>query len=198
MPPVKTFKKEDIIDAAYNLVREEGKDAVNARRIAQILGSSVQPIFHNFSGMEELINAVYLKVYEEYRRYLTVPLETKKAYKQIGLGYIEFAKDYPEFFKWLFMGSTVLNAEEFVMADPLGDSIIKAGQLLTGLPYEEQKKYHIKVWIFTHGLACLVATKTIDISEDKIAELLEESIRQMTIGYKYERGEMSDGKSNKG
>ncbi|MCI9177146.1 MAG: WHG domain-containing protein [Clostridia bacterium] len=40
------------------------------------------------------------------------------------------------------------------MTDSAGDDIIKAGQKLTGLSYEEQKKFHVKVWIFTHGIAC--------------------------------------------
>ena len=69
------------------------------------------------------------------------------------------------------------------MADSAGDEIIKAGQILTGLSYEEQKRFHVRVWIFTHGIACLVATNTVKLSNKEIEEMLENTVRQMAIGY---------------
>ena len=35
MPPVRRFKREDIIDTAFNIVKEEGFESINARRIAK-------------------------------------------------------------------------------------------------------------------------------------------------------------------
>ncbi|MDE5630473.1 MAG: hypothetical protein K2I70_02630, partial [Bacilli bacterium] len=107
--------------------------------------------------------------------------------KEMGLNYIRFAKDYPEFFKIIFMQASNLDAENFIMADNAGNDVITSGQKLTGLSFEEQKKFHIRVWIFTHGIACLVATNTITISDDEISELLGNSVRQMLIGYLKER-----------
>ena len=43
----------------------------------------------------------------------------------MGISYIKFAKDYPEFFKIIFMQKTDLNAENFVMSDKVGDNVIK-------------------------------------------------------------------------
>lgn len=108
-------------------------------------------------------------------------------YKQMGLNYISFAKDYPEFFKIIFMQESNLNAESFIIADDGGNDVIKEGQKLTGLSYEEQKKFHIRVWIFTHGIACLVATNTIKIDDDEISDLLGISVHDMLIGYLEER-----------
>ncbi len=184
MPPVQRYKKEDIIEVAYQLVKEEGFDCVNARRIAKELGCSVQPIFHNFTTMEELINEVYQRIYAKYQEYMLCGEDKLRSYKQLGLSYIQFASDYPEFFKILFMKRTDLNVEKFMMADALGDNIIKAGQELSGFSYEEQKKFHVKVWIFTHGIACLVATKTIQFSKNEIEELLGNSVLEMLRGYK--------------
>ena len=150
MPPVKKYGREEIVDAALRIAEKEGTDSINARRLAHELGCSVQPIFHNFENMKELEGAVYLEMYKKYREYMTPDLEKDNPYKQMGLGYIRFAREHPVYFKTIFMQKTQLNANEFVMADKLGDSIIKTGQSLTGLSYELQKKFHIKVWIFTH------------------------------------------------
>lgn len=101
MPPVKKYIKEDIINVAYNIVKNEGYEGVNARRIARELGCSVQPIFHNFSSMDELNKEVYVKIYDKYKEYMISGKDNKEnAYKHMGLAYIKFAKDYPEFLRF--------------------------------------------------------------------------------------------------
>lgn len=184
MPPIRKVQKEDIIKVAYGIVKEEGFKALNSRRIAKELNCSVQPIFHNFTSMEELENKVYEEIYLKYKEYMTRHNDSSKAYKKMGLSYIQFARDYPEFFKILFMKKTSLEAKDFIMADAIGDDVIKKGQELSHLSYEEQKEFHIKVWIFTHGIACLVATNTVEFSFSEIDKLLEETVREMLIGYK--------------
>lgn len=110
----------------------------------------------------------------------------KKPYKQSGLSYIKFAHEKPELFKILFMQETNNSKKNFIMDDREGKNIIKKGQLLTGLSYEKQKKFHVKVWIFTHGIACLVATKTVQFTHTEIEKLLTNTVLEMLIGYKEE------------
>ncbi len=183
MPPIKKFTKEEIIDVAYQIVKEEGFSGLNARRVAKELKASVQPIFHNFKTMDELNHAVYERILELYHSYMFRGEGTEKFYKQIGISYVCFARDYPEFFKVLFMQKTDLKAAEFLMADACGDRIIQAGQELTGFSFEEQKRFHVKVWIFTHGIACLVATGTIQISDEEIDEWIGKTVLEMLKGY---------------
>lgn len=187
MPPLKKYSKDSIIDVAYRIVKDEGMEAINARRIAKELNSSVNPIFNNFLNMEELKNAVYDKIYELYKSYMLNFNSEEKKYKQMGLNYIKFARDYPEFFKIIFMQETPLDVEKFIMADDAGNDVIKKGQELTGFTFEEQKKFHSRVWIFTHGIACLVATHTVNLSNEEISDLLETTVRQMIKGYKIEK-----------
>ena len=192
MPRKITFQKEDVLNTAYEIVEKEGFEGINARRIASELNSSVHPIFTHFKDMEELKKAVYEKIYGKYQEYMLSGANEEKAYKKMGMSYIEFAKDYPEFFKIIFMQKTNLNAENFVMADKIGDDVIKKGQILTGLSFEEQKQFHIKVWIFTHGIACLVATKTVEFSNEEISKLLGNTVLEMLKGFKMERGNKSE------
>lgn len=188
MPPIPKFSKEEILNCAYEIVKKEGFEKLNARKIAKVLGCSVQPIFHNFTSMEELNKEVYQLIYNKYQEYMYKGKENEEnPYKQMGLSYIEFASDYPEFFKIIFMQKTDKNASDFIMVDSMGNDVIKIGQKITGLSYEEQKKFHVKVWIFTHGIACLVATKTIKITKEEIEELLAKSVKEMLVGYKKEK-----------
>ena len=117
--------------------------------------------------------------------------ETKDdaAYKAMGNSYVRFARDYPEFFKIMFMQKAEMNADNYAEIDYLGDEIIKTGQKFTGLSFEEQKEFHLKVWFFTHGIATLIVTGTIKLTDEEIDKLLETTVRQMLKGYKIEKGE---------
>jgi len=186
MPKQMTFTREIVLNTTYELVRKEGINGINARKIAKQLNSSVHPIFRHFKDMEQLKKEVYKKIYDKYKEYMLSGINEEKAYKKMGLSYIKFAKDYPEFFKIMFMQQTKHNAENFVMNDSMGDNVIKVGQKLTGLSFDKQKQFHVKVWIFTHGIACLVSTKTINFSDKEIDELLEKTVLELLSGLKKE------------
>ena len=184
MPPIRKFSKDDIIDVAYEIVKKEGIKSLNARKIASELNSSVQPLFHNFANMEELKNSVIAKIYNTYQEYMRNGALEDKAYKGMGIAYIKFAKEYPNFFKVLFMSESKLSPTSFIQNDDTGNNVIKNGQIFSGLSIEEQQKFHLKVWIFTHGIATMVVSKTVDFSHDEIEELLASTTREMLIGYK--------------
>lgn len=187
MPKAMQYSKQDVVQVAYEIVKDEGLEGINARKIAKKLDSSVHPIFNHFENIEELKKAVVEKIVETYHSYMTSGKGKEKYYKQMGLSYIKFAKDFPQFFKIMFMNPSKLGAEDFISQSTVGDEVIKAGQILTGLSYEEQKAFHVEVWMLTHGIACLVATKTVKLSDEEIGELLENTVRQMIIGYKFEK-----------
>lgn len=183
MPPVKKFTKEEIVDIATEIVRKDGFKGLNARKLALKLGSSVNPIFNNFASMDDVCKAVYENIYNIYKEKMLEGSKNVLGYKGMGLAYIEFAREFPEYFKILFMQKTDIGAENFIMADAIGDEVIKKGQKLTGFSFDEQKRFHVKVWFLTHGMACLVATHTIDLSPEEVDKILAESVREMVIGH---------------
>ena len=181
--------KEDIVNSAFEIVKEKGVEGLNAREVAKRLNCSIQPIFYQFATMEELKKAVYEKIYALYKEYMLSGENTENSYRAMGKSYVRFAKDYPVFFKILFMQQTEMNKDNYAKIDQLGDKIIETGRKFTGLIFEEQKEFHLKVWIFTHGIATLIVTGTIKLNDNEIDELIGSSVRQMLIGYKKERGE---------
>ncbi len=181
--------KEDIVNAAFEIVKEKGIEGLNARDVAQKLKCSIQPIFYQFATMEDLKQAVLDKTYNIYKEYMLSGENSDKAYKSLGNSYVKFARDYPECFKILFMQKSEMNSNNYVQVDHLGDKIIEIGQKFTGLSFEEQREFHLRVWIFTHGIATLIVTGTLKLTDEEIDKLLETTVRQLTKGYKMERGE---------
>ena len=58
MPPKVKYTREQILQAAVELTRERGFDAVTARDVGARLGTSAKPVYTAFTGMNELKAAV--------------------------------------------------------------------------------------------------------------------------------------------
>ena len=54
MPPKPKINRQMILDAAFEIVREQGHEMVNARTIAEKLKCSTQPVMYHFKTMEEI------------------------------------------------------------------------------------------------------------------------------------------------
>ena len=108
MPPIKRVQKEDIIKVTLEILKKEDMKSVNARKIAKELNCSVQPIYHNFKNMEDLKQVVFKEMYKLYQEYMIKGSKEEKSYKGMGLAYIKYAKDYPNYFKLIFMNKTDL------------------------------------------------------------------------------------------
>ena len=184
MPPVKKFQREEIIDVAYEIVKENGIDSLNARSLAKKLGGSVQLIYHNFTDMNELIEEVKEKIHIKYKESLEQATDKKYPYLAKGMSYVKFAKDYPEFYKILFMQESDMNIDEFFEVDKsTNENVMNSITKIFNVSEEKLKDFHTKVWIFTHGLACLTATRTVELSDKEIRKFLIETVNELFKGY---------------
>lgn len=182
MPPVTKHTKERIIEVSYNIMKEEGIEAINARRIAKELKSSVQPIFSNFENMDDLKNQLYEKAINEFYEFITKQNNNNiPPYKQIGINYIKFAKEEPILFKTLFMQEKQLDITGFVNMHKNFSLIKKIISNTTKLSDDEVKSFHIKMWLFVHGIATLIAKNTLIFTDEQISELLSSEFQALML-----------------
>lgn len=183
MPPAKKIQKEAIIETVYELAKSERLETINARRIAKELNCSTQPIYQNFATMEELKEKVVERIYQTYVSYMKDGRNEEKPYLGMGMAYIRFAKDYPNFFQILFMKESGQSPIHFIQQDVVGTGVLEQGKRFSGLNEEQVKEFHLKVWIFTHGLATLAATHTVRLTNREIKELLASTTRELLAGF---------------
>lgn len=181
MPPPIKIKKEDILNAAYEIVRVEGMEAINARRLAKHLHCSIQPIFYQFKNMEELKEELLKKIMLTYQKYLTDHLDQPLPYKEIGKGYIRFAKEEPILFRIMFMSEIHISPQSFLSRDENCCGIDKYVGESTQLAEDKIESFHLKMWIFTHGIATMLATKTCDFTEEEISLILTEEFQALML-----------------
>ncbi len=177
MPPRAKFTKEEIIEAALEIVRNEGFAALTARALGARLGSSARPIFTVFQGMDEIRQAVVDKAKALYREYIKRGLSDTPAFKGVGTQYILFSIHEPKLFQLLFMKehddvpelSAVLP-----MIDENYEAILSSVRDSYNLSHETAEKLYRHLWIYTHGIAALCATKMCRFTGEEISVMMTE------------------------
>ena len=170
MAPRIKIEKEMIISAAIECVRQEGAQSLTERNIAGRLGCSIQPIFRVFNNMETL----KLEVIKRASDILSESMyRDSTGFSDTGLAYIRFAKEEKELFKLLYM-SDFRNKLSFVNAIDNEDDKTAILQLAAsvGLDYESAKQLYLEMWIYTHGIASMLATDAYQFSDAEIEALL--------------------------
>ena len=169
-PKIKTTKDE-LIAAALNLVRWEGKEALNARNLAASIGCSTQPIFSNFSNMKELTDAVAEAAYGKYLEFIKSEIESSRypEYKASGMAYIRFAREERELFKLIFMANR--SGEEPKPA-PDFEAAISLIAAANGISKEKAALLHLEMWSVVHGIATMLATSFLMLDEELISTML--------------------------
>ena len=177
MPPKFKVSKEDIINAAVDIVRTSGAQAINARTVASVLNCSTQPVFSNFATMDELRLAVVEKADTMCQNYIQREIESGKYpdYKASGMAYIRFAKEERELFKILYMRdrSGEVFPAELVMDDQM-EAIVHHN---TGLSGVDMRLFHLEMWAYVHGIAAMCATGFVDLEWELISKMLTDAYR---------------------
>lgn len=165
----KTIAADRMIQAALTIISKEGHNSLNARRLASELGCSTKPIYHTFGSMEKLQREAYRQIEQRFRDF-SKKLEDRGyvPYKALGMSYILFAKEEPNFFRLLFMRDR--SKEGYAPFE--SDILTLAGQA-SDLPNQSsQEEFHLSMWIYVHGIACMLVTRYLDLKEEVISQLL--------------------------
>ena len=105
MPAVRKVSKEQIIDAAVEVLRDDGFSAINARSVAKKLGCSTQPIYFSFKNMDELKAALTQRAIELHTQRVRDSLRAHEGsdsrYSSYGMGFVKFAAEEKQLFRWL-------------------------------------------------------------------------------------------------
>ncbi len=183
MPPKVLIAKENIVNAAVSVVRNNGASALNARTVAAVLGCSTQPIFSNFATMEELRLEVARQADMLYQEY--VRRETERGeyppYKAGGMAYIRFAKEEKELFKLLYMCDR--SAEEITTESTSFSQMADIVRNNTGLDVDTARLFHLEMWAYVHGIAVMFATGFLDLAWELVSQMLTDAYQGLRKQY---------------
>lgn len=175
MPPKAKYTREEIINAAFEMARKKGIEAVVARELGKELGTSSSPIFTAFKNMEELHLEVRKVALREFESYVSDALNYTPAYKYVGMKMVEFAAREPKLFQLVYMREHDQSQSYVGLMDELGDTVevcIRVIQKDYALSKEEAEVVFRQVWLHTFGICVLVAGRICHFTPQEISEML--------------------------
>lgn len=173
MPPKETYTRQDIVQAAFGIAREEGLHKLTARKVAARLQCSTAPVYSHFESMHDLERAVIRKARDLLFEYATRPY-TDRVFLNMGTGIMLFARDQSELFRALFLERRIFGD---ILAELRTDLLekMKADDRFAALPEEDRKALLETMWIFTHGYASLICVGLADdTNQQEIINKLDE------------------------
>ena len=175
MPPKVRVTKKMILDASFDIVRKEGHEKLNVRRIAERLGCSTQPVLYNFKTVDEIREEVYRMADEYHAGYIKLDGQTEQdPLLALGLNYIRFAYEEPHLFRLLFQTNQFGGMDiDLLVNDPRLAVVIDT--MTQGIQCDEAEARELFLLFFavSHGFASLLANNAMDYNEKQSVKLLE-------------------------
>lgn len=167
MPPKTVFSKNDVIEAAFEIVQRQGMHELTARKVALELKSSTAPVYSNFESIKGLEREVIKKAKDLLLGYTQKPY-TKRVFLNMGTGYAIFAREHCRLFSAIFLerGDFKDIVDEFL--ESLRKELV-SDKRFTAMSSERRDALLLKMWIFTHGLATLIC---VGLSKDDSDEYI--------------------------
>ena len=175
MSATEKITKDMIVDAALEIFRAEGFDAVTSRRVAFKLGCSTQPIYFEYKNMDELKNDIVKKVVGQLNEiFSSVSNEGKEepdefVYRSFGLSFLKFVQADPFVFRQIYIvdgkiGRQVDNLRMPIILDILENKY--------GYKKETALAIHKMASCSLMGMAVFVSSGYKKISEDEMQKNL--------------------------
>ena len=168
MPRQPRFSKEDIVAAGLKIVRTSGYEAVSARSLGKVLGTSSSPMFTMFKDMNDVLDSIRMAAERAFIARMNGITDFHPAFKEFGLRLVEFAKDEPNVFQMLFLGKDARpEIAESIARECLGS--VKQGYNLTP---EQAEMLFRQMWPVACGIAALCVRHPEDFPKEEVSRTL--------------------------
>ena len=165
--PKQRLTREMVVQAAFDIAREQGMEQVLVKNLADRLNCSTQPIYSYAKNMEELRLAVEKLTLSFVDDFVRKRIDPDDLFRSIGRTHITFAREEPHLFRIFILQSREgIGHLEQLMGTNSGVDLYIAHQL--GITTEKARQLHLQMLIFTTGLGTIFISAKPGISLDEI------------------------------
>lgn len=171
MSAIKKITKDMILDAALEIFRAEGFEAVTSRRIALRLGCSTQPIYFEYKNMDELKDDIIKKVVVRLNEvFNSVAGDSEEfVYRSFGLSFLKFVQTDPFVFRQLYIIDGKIGSQVDELRMPV---ILDILENKYGYKRETAMAIHKMASSFLMGMAVFISSGYKNLSESEILKNL--------------------------
>lgn len=160
--------REAILEAARQIIYEQGADGLSMRAIAERIDYSPAGLYEYFGGKDEIITAVCLQGHARLTQAMTAvdpTLPADEYLQAIGLAYIAFAMQNPEHYLLMFTNPAFAGSLDEISNEESSFAILLAAiqRGLDAALFHERPGYGLMemayaTWSIVHGIAMLRLT----------------------------------------
>lgn len=185
MPPRVKVTKEEVIQAAFSIVRAHGVEAVTAREVAHELGVSTRPIFTHYASMDELRGDVRECAKERYRAYIERGLSEPIPFLGVGHGYIRFAREEPQLYRLLFLTKPSEGGGGAMEALSLSQDLVRSSIMrIYHMDAYQADCYFRDLWLVVFSFATMIVTDECTLTDEQMSAVLTEVSLAVCKAYK--------------
>ena len=169
------------VTSARNLVDREGLNSLGIRRVAEVVGVTPAALYRHFENLEQLKAEVSAQARIELGEFMRIRRDRVTAsrskarqailrFESLGESYVDYARKYPRLFEIAFLHCDEKPISEFsdsawLLLQQAIDELDEAGLLDRKI----KSAAPMIAWSSVHGLAVLVAQRTIALKEQEVA-----------------------------
>ena len=185
-----SISRDMILEAALGMLIRDGYASINIRTLAAEVGCSTQPIAWHFENMDGLRRALAAYALEYAVKKRTPHSDNAaEAFEEMGRAYIAMAKNEPNLFCFLYLGESRISKpfglDGLDIRD--GEEDMAAGIAEeAGLSCERARECIRNTIIYAHGIAVMIASGLLDISEEDAMKMVKHASECFVSGGNYE------------
>lgn len=198
MAPRRKCSKEEVVNAAYEIMLESGIENVAARNVAEKLNTSTGPIFTYFESMDQLKEAVYQRAKKRCLEYLYGSLDYFPAFKEFGLRVLQIARERSHEYELVFLLKGYKgDICGFFNADLFGIFDLMVMKLMETFPvFERDARSIVKdMTIYVAGIASKIIADSETMTDEEINETLSRVCIALVISCKLQNGSFNEGQA---
>ena len=182
MSKTEIYNKEFLINKAIKFLNENSMNIenMNSRDFAKYAGISTQPIFRNYSNMDEFKLDIRDCLKEKYSKYLAKNVDQNNFLFSLFYNFIKYAKNNPTSFKIIFYSTyaSKRTMEEILNSKPNQESRIKIEKRYN-LDSKKCEEIYRDLRLYCHGIANQIIYEKLIIKESDVKVLLENMIEKL-------------------
>jgi len=193
MPPKPKRNREEVMDAAINILRKDGYESITARNLAQELSVAPSSVFTHFSSKDELEGAILERIRNIYGEYLAQGAKLNPPFKGCAVKFLEFAKNEPNMYRLIFMRkNTDRELSELIFTESYRKEILDSAIKSFGIDEKQAVWLYDNLWAYIHGMATLIVTGACSFSDEEICSRLGTICRGMLLLLKMPKDDRTD------
>jgi AcrR family transcriptional regulator len=180
MPPEKRVTEETIREAAFQLVRKEGIENLNARNLAKELNCSTQPIYSRYANMADLKQEVY-QMAERYHSAWFENLDPDDdIFVKTGLAYIDFALKETQLFRLLFMSNSFAGQPIGAFVTGCDEDVVNRLPSVARIDSPNASAIFTDMWLYVHGIAAMLVSNQLRIERSEIEAMVTNLFKRIS------------------